>query len=168
MSIINQRQSIRKFDPSQPIEQAKIDQLIAAGLSAPSSKNKRPWHFVVINDLALIANFATAHQNWGGLGTATALILVCNDLRIEEREGHSLMTCSAASQNILLSATEQGLASVWMGMYPDEERMNYAKKTLGMPDYICPISVIALGYPATPICEKIRVPEPEKVHVNHW
>ena len=34
----------------------------------------------------------------------------------------------ACTQNILLQAVEEGLGAVWLGTYPDEERVNYLKE----------------------------------------
>lgn len=42
MSIINNRQSIRKYIEKE-VEHEKIMEIIEAGMLAPSSKNKKPW-----------------------------------------------------------------------------------------------------------------------------
>jgi coenzyme F420-0:L-glutamate ligase / coenzyme F420-1:gamma-L-glutamate ligase len=43
------RRSIRKFLPKMP-ERALLEQLIAAGITAPSASNKQPWRFLVITN----------------------------------------------------------------------------------------------------------------------
>lgn len=43
---IEKRRSIRKFD-SREVPREMLEQIVAAGLFAPSSKNRQPWKFVV-------------------------------------------------------------------------------------------------------------------------
>lgn len=54
---------------------------------------------------------------------------------------------AACTQNILLQAVEEDLGAVWLGTYPDEERVNYLKENFKIPTNIYPYSVIVLGYP---------------------
>ena len=48
MSIINKRQSIRRFNEKE-VEVEKINKIIEAVMLAPSSKNKQPWRFVILD-----------------------------------------------------------------------------------------------------------------------
>ncbi|MDU3351378.1 MAG: nitroreductase family protein [Clostridium sp.] len=48
MSIVNKRQSIRRFNEKE-VEVEKINKIIEAGMLAPSSKNKQPWRFVILD-----------------------------------------------------------------------------------------------------------------------
>lgn len=48
MSIINKRQSIRRFNEKE-VEVEKINKMIEEGMLAPSSKNKQPWRFVILD-----------------------------------------------------------------------------------------------------------------------
>ena len=48
MGIINKRQSIRRFNEKE-VEVEKINKIIEAGMLAPSSKNKQPWRFVILD-----------------------------------------------------------------------------------------------------------------------
>ena len=48
MSIINKRQSIRRFNEKE-VEVEKINKIIEAGMLAPSAKNKQPWRFVILD-----------------------------------------------------------------------------------------------------------------------
>lgn len=50
-------------------------------------------------------------------------------------------------ENILLEAVELGLGTVWIGVAPGEERMNYIKDMFNLKENIKPYSVISIGYP---------------------
>ena len=46
-TILN-RKSVRKYK-DRPVEKEKIDKLIRAGMAAPSSRDRRPWEFIIVN-----------------------------------------------------------------------------------------------------------------------
>ena len=47
LTAINDRRSIRKFLPD-PLPRAELEQILRAGIAAPSAKNRQPWRFVVV------------------------------------------------------------------------------------------------------------------------
>ena len=47
-TILN-RKSVRKYK-DHPVEKEKIDKLIRAGMAAPSSRDRRPWEFIIVTD----------------------------------------------------------------------------------------------------------------------
>lgn len=50
-SAIEKRRSIRKFS-EKPLARADIEDIIRSGILAPSSKNRQPWKFVVVQGAA--------------------------------------------------------------------------------------------------------------------
>ena len=48
-SLVRRRRSIRQFT-DEPLTKDEIQELMKAALMSPSSKSKRPWHFVVVDD----------------------------------------------------------------------------------------------------------------------
>lgn len=48
---IENRRSIRKFD-GREVPREMLEKIVAAGLCAPSAKNRQPWKFVVVTDNA--------------------------------------------------------------------------------------------------------------------
>lgn len=60
-----------------------------------------------------------------------------------------------------------GLGSVWLGMYPREERMNNVGTLLELPGHILPLALISIGYPD----ERREIParySEERVHWNKF
>ena len=51
LNAIKARRSIRKFK-SEPISEMDLHTILEAGIAAPSSKNRQPWHFTVVRDPA--------------------------------------------------------------------------------------------------------------------
>ncbi len=49
MDCIKERRSIRKYKP-QLLEKETVDEIIRAGILAPSAKNRQPWKFIVYGE----------------------------------------------------------------------------------------------------------------------
>lgn len=47
--VIDKRRSVRKFK-KEAISFEDLNQIIKAGIMAPSAKNRQPWFFYIIND----------------------------------------------------------------------------------------------------------------------
>ena len=162
------RTSIRQFT-SQPISKDTLENLVKAGMAAPSAVNKQPWAFIVITDRAMLDSLNAIAGRFN-LKTATAAIAVCGDLsKALEGEGQAywVQDCSAATENILLAAHAYGLGAVWCGVYPNPEVQPDVTKTLGLPENVIPLNIIALGYPD-------ENPEPKdkfnasNIHYQKW
>lgn len=61
---------------------------------------------------------------------------------------------SAASENILLAATDLGLGAVWCGMYPQVRPYKSVQKILNLTEKIIPLNIIYIGYPVNQSEEK--------------
>jgi len=163
---IRTRRSIRKYKPTEVSEEV-VNELVNAGMHAPTARNIQPWHFIVVNDRHLLDKLAIAHPYAKMLQQATLAILVCGDKKLQEAEGYIVQDCSAATQNILLAAHAHGLGAVWLGMFPREERIKKVSELLEIPDHILPVSLISIGYPD----EQKEAPErfkKEKIHRNKF
>ena len=166
MDVILSRRSIRKYTDQQ-VSDEDINELLKAGMAAPSANNCQPWHFVVINDHQVMDRIPAFHPYSKMLKSASAAILVCIDKNLENADGYGIQDCSAATQNILLAAHANGLGAVWLGIYPREVRIEGVKKLLGIPRGIMPLSLISIGYPAEEKPPANRFDE-ARVHYNKW
>lgn len=144
---IYDRRSIRKFI-DKPISQKDLTDIIQSGIKAPSSKNRQPWKYIVVqgnakeemlkafrqgiereeNDSALLPesrqHIASAKYTVDVMAEAPAVVFVVNSLgksilsglTPEERvyEICNVQSIGASIQNMLLSATEKGIGSLWI------------------------------------------------------
>ncbi|MBI9038956.1 MAG: nitroreductase family protein [Bacteroidales bacterium] len=166
LDAILSRRSIRKYTDIK-ISNETIEKLVEAAMYAPSAKNLRPWHFIIINKKEALLRLSVAHPYGSMLKIANHAILVCGDSEIEKMEDYIVQDCSAATQNILLAAHAMGLGAVWLGVHPRKKRINDISKLLELPKNIIPVSLISIGDPA----EKKQRPKrviPERIHFNKW
>ena len=70
---------------------------------------------------------------------------------------------SAAVENLLLEADYLGLGAVWMGIAPDEGRMNAVKEVLDIQEHLRAFALVPCGYPAEARAQQDRYEE-SRVH----
>lgn len=144
------RRSVRKFN-SRTVSRETVEELLAAAMSAPSACAKDPWQFLVTAAPESLAKIAEGLPNGKFLATAPVGIVVCGD--IESAHGtelsYMLQDCSAAIENLLLAAASLKLGACWLGVHPRQERIDYLRGLLRLPEHLIPVGVIALGYPVT-------------------
>jgi nitroreductase len=166
MEAILTRRSIRHFKPN-PVPEDLVKKLLQAAMQAPSAANAQPWHFVVIDDRFLLEQVTTFHPASGCLHLAPLAILVCGDDQLEKRPDRYILDCSAATENILLAAHGLGLGAVWLGIHPDNLRIENISRMLNLPSNVHPLSLVAVGYPDRAAQPADRF-KPERVHQNQW
>jgi len=160
------RRSVREFKPD-PVSEEDVRDLLKAGMHAPSAKNEQPWHFVVINDPEILHAIPTFHPHAKMLLKAPMAILVCSDRELELKRASWIQDCSAATENILLAAHAKGLGAVWLGVFPDADRVEGMQSLLELPSAIRPMALIAIGHPAARP-EVVDRYDESRVHINHW
>ena len=74
---------------------------------------------------------------------------------------------SAASQNFMLQAEELGIGTVWLAVYPCEDRMERIAQELELPANVIPLCIIPMGYPAEVRMVGERYKK-EKIHDERW
>ena len=137
-------------------------------MQAPSSSNSQPWQFVVISDRRMLDAITEFHPFAGSLRTAPLAIVVCGDARLEVGTGRWITGCSAAAENILLAAHARNLGAVWLGIYPEEQRIEGMRRLIDFPSGVRPLAVIAVGHPAGELEPATSHYQPERVHYNGW
>ncbi len=146
MNSIYTRRSVRKFS-NKEVEQSKIEQLLKAGMQAPSAMNQQCWEFLVVKDKESKEKLSSFKQ--GGILTTYGDVVIVV-LANEEKMKSAVMwqqDLGAVTQNISLEAVNLGLGSVWLGCAPHEDRMGAVTEIFNLPAHIKPYSVLVIGYP---------------------
>jgi len=187
------RRSVRRF-LDQPVSDEDLETILRAGMAGPSCVNARDWCFLVTRDPRLLEQIAAANGRAADpLKGAKLGILVMGDLEraFPPAPDYWVIDGAIAAQNMILAAHALGIGSVWLGTWPQMERVEGQRKLFGLPDTVVPHTVIAFGYadeaaereprrppktegpgapdkvPPRPALEKGAY-EPERVHYDHW
>jgi len=158
------RRSIRRYT-GEPVTADELKTILEAGMNAPSANNRQPWHFVVVDEREKLNAIMEVHPYSRMLAEAPLAIVVCGDTTVSDRFWQQ--DCAAATENLLLAARALGLGTVWLGVYPDEQRAKGVAALFGVPETVKPMCIIAVGHPAE---QKGRVERYDagKVHKNGW
>lgn len=168
LDCIFSRRSIRKYEDREVPEQM-IQDLLEAGMAAPSAVAKDPWHFIVLTKREMLDKLADILTHGQMLRQATAAFVVCGDITQAhgELESYMLQDCSAAVENILIAANILGLGTCWLGVHPRPERMEGIRNLFQLPENIIPMCGIAIGWPKDRPAARTRF-NPDKIHREHW
>lgn len=166
MSLIFKRHSVRKFKDD-IVPDVIIENLLKAGMQAPSSCNSQPWEFVVVSKDEDKKAISEMHQFAKPAAGASHLIITLGNLNEAKVIGMIEQDLGACNENILLQATHEGLGAVWLGFHPIEDRTLRLKEYLNIPDYCIPFSVICVGYPAVESQVHLRY-DKSKVHFDRY
>lgn len=147
LEAIKKRYSCREFT-DEKISKAQLETLMQAGMAAPSACNLRPWYFYIATGERIKDRIRM--QLKGGKYEAPLIIIVALDENKAYKENikMSYLDLAAATQNILLAATDLGLGAVWCAIYPKKGAMQGIAEACKLDDNIKPFAAIFVGHPA--------------------
>ena len=156
------RRSIRKFKPD-AVPRELVDQVMHAGIWAPSSCNYQMWDLVAVDDPAINARLAALSMQ---MGNAPVNIVVSYGRDFSEEGWANIQSASAAIQNMSLAAHVLGLGTFWITQMGDREKV---RETVGLPEDRLVVAVLALGYPKlAPRKGPKRRPMAHVTHHNYY
>lgn len=167
---IKTRVSTRQYS-DQEISEQDLQTILEAGMSGPSCVNSRDWSFIVVRDSETLNKMADANGRPAEpLRTAKLGILICGDLEraFSGAPDYWVVDGSIAAQNMILAAHALGIGSVWLGTWPQMNRVEKQAELFGLPETQIPHSIIAFGYPAAPSTKEKLLFEEDRVHYEKW
>jgi nitroreductase len=148
--VVRKRKMVRQYKAGEPISDSIITKLMENAHTAPSAGHTEVQEFIVIRDPSTKLKLAEAALGQESVSGAPLLIVVCsNTSRSIGRYGkrgkdfYSVIDGAFASMIILLSAVNEGIGACFVGAFEDDE----VSKILGLPNFVKPVGIIALGYP---------------------
>lgn len=171
IDLVRKRRSIRLYSPK-PIEKPLVDILVEALLRAPSSRNNKPWEFVVVDDRDVLVRLAGAKESGSRfLGGAALGIVICAD---PNKSDVWIEDCSITAILLQTVAQSLGLGSCWIQIRSRKQSdamtsERYVRRVLGLPGYLKVEAIVSIGWPAE---KKKPIPKnalnPEKVSRNRY
>ena len=165
MEALYARRSVRAYT-DEPVSREALETMIAAAVQAPTGMNLQPWAFGVIQGAEKLRDysdrtktyllnnldkfpmldryrdfFASPESNL--FHDASALIAVFAKPGGATPESD----CTMAAQNIMLTATDMGLGSCWIGFFTFLLNQSEIKEELGIPEEYRIIAPIIIGHP---------------------
>jgi nitroreductase len=167
---ILRRRSVRNF-LDKDVSDEDIEVFLKAATLAPSAGNLQPWSFIVVKEVTTKEKLSEAALGQKSLIMSSVVFVICAEAsrsapRYSERgtKLYCLQDTAAATMNIVLTASHNGLGSCWVGAFNEE----IVSKILQLPEGVRPIALLPVGYPADSPPQKPRRQLNEVVHTEKW
>ncbi len=156
------RRSVRRFKPD-AVPREMIDQVMHAGIWAPSSCNYQMWDLVAVDHPEINRRLAALSAQ---MGNAPVNIVISYGRDFSEEAYANIQSASALIQNMSLAAHVLGLGTFWITQMGHAEKV---REIVGLPYDRLVIAVLALGWPKAPSKgPQKRRPLSVVSHYNHY
>ena len=175
---IHGRRAVRDYTPEE-VGEDMLRGVIDAAIQAPSSMNRQPWSFAIVNNrtvlehcskeakkLALATMHANAHlasvrdrlasPDFNIFYNAPALVVIA----ATERDSMARQDCCLAAGNLMLAAHGYGLGTCWIGFAEAWLNEPEGRSVLMLPASQVPVAPIIIGHPrgGNPVAPARRQP----------
>lgn len=182
LELLKRLRCVSQFD-ARDLEPEVLERVLLAASWTPSAADVQPWEFIVIQDdeqkqalcETLLDSLLRARvggaerRSW--ISDAPVILVLCMDrIRAKARYGEigeklfGPQDTGAALQNLRLVALEIGIKSCVVREF-DQEQIS---ELLALPDHICPLTLVALGYSDVEPSQKTGLPMEDYVHWETW
>lgn len=166
LEAIKKRQSVRNYQ-NKEIPEEILQEILEAGRLAPSASNRQGWKFIVVKDEHLKQKLVPVCRNQKFVGEASVVIVGCatNLEHIMPCGEHSYpIDLAIALDHMSLQAAALGLGTCWIGAFYQDE----VKEILGVPEGVCVVNLLTLGYPKKLGTKTERKPLSEIICYNKY
>ena len=146
IDVMYNRRSSRKFT-DEPITKSELDKILQAALLAPTSMNRKPCNFLVVERRETLNELANA-KNHGAerlAGADKAIVVLANTLAADTWCEDS----SIALTYMHLMATDLGLGSCWVQIHlrdkDGRDAEEIVRDIVGVDEYYRIVGIMALG-----------------------
>ena len=167
IDILLKRRSVRKYT-DEKISKEKLQAIVNAGLLSPSSRNRKPCEFIVVEDKEILKKLAKFKEHGAEmLENAAAAVVVIADSEISDVW---VEDSSIAMSNMHNTASFLGIGSCWLqgrGRKAENGQgsCEYVRELFGIPEKYSLEAVLSLGLPAEyPAPHSLEDLDQSKVH----
>jgi nitroreductase len=147
IDVMLKRRSTRKFN-GEPVTKDELDRILHAALLAPTSMNRKPCNFMVVERKETLEELSKSKDHGAGLinGADKAIVVIADTLIADTWIEDS----SIALTYMHLMATELGLGSCWVQIHlrskdgRDSEEL--LRDILKIDDHYRIVGIMALGH----------------------
>ena len=149
LDIMLKRRSVRKYTEEE-IPKEKMEKILQAGLLAPTSRNRKPCSFLVVENKESLEKLSESKQSSSKFlkNAKRAIVVVANPLISDTWIEDS----SIALAFMHLMAAEQDIGSCWVQIHlrtskSGKSSEDYVREVLGIDDHYRIVGILSLGIP---------------------
>jgi nitroreductase len=159
--VVASRRSIRSYRPD-PVEEDKLNEVLEAGLLAPTACNNQPFRVVVARTAGREDALRRVYgKPW--FVSAPLVLAVCSvpaEAWVRpDGKNYADVDATIAMDHMILAAASVGLGACWVGNFDTKA----AREVLALEPGWEPLALTPLGYPAETPAARKRKPIEERV-----
>lgn len=159
---INQRRSIKAYDPEHRMTDAEIEQLLTLAIQSPTSFNIQHWRFVVVREAELRKQIRAVGNDQAQMTDASILIVMTADTKAwQKNPARYWQNAPKEVADLLVN---------WMGPFHEgreQLQRDEAMRSIGMAMQTIMLAAKGMGYESCPmigfdfepVAELINLPE---------
>ncbi|MBQ9026444.1 MAG: nitroreductase family protein [Methanobrevibacter sp.] len=147
--VLLKRRSVRKFT-GEEVTKNQLNEILKAGLLAPTSMNRKPCSFLVVSDKKTLKDLSEVKQHGSQFlaGADKAIVVIANTLKADTWIEDS----SIALSFMHLMAANVGVGSCWIQIHlrksaEGEDAEKLVRGIVKIDDYFRIVGILALGIP---------------------
>ncbi len=156
LEAIEQRRSVKHYDPGFRIPHEDVEQLVASTLRAPTSFNIQNWRIVLVEDAEQRKKLREAAWNQAQITDASLVFVICGDLNAWNREPERYWRNAPAEVRDFLVGAIRNFYQEQPGLQRDE-----VMRSAGLAAQTLMLAAKAMGYDSCPMVgyDPVRVAE---------
>ena len=161
--LITNRRSIRQYT-EEALLPSEVEQIMKAALMSPTSKNSRPWQFVLVEDKEVLKKLSFCKPTGATFIADCALAIIV--LTDPMQSGACVEDASIAATYIQLQAEDLGLGSCWVQIRGREtesgqDSEQYVRDLLDIPLQLVVGCIVSIGH-------KVKAGNPHNEEKLQW
>ncbi len=168
--VVNTRYSYRGAFDNKKLTQEEINKILNSAIAAPIAMRVHSTSYIAITDEKIIKDLGNI-INTNGTKTAPFLLVLLTEDKTSNTRGMNFISenYAAACENILLSVTALGYATVWTdGFLRNKIANDKIREILNVPSSKTIRAVLAIGNPLNPEMPKAKAKIEELVVFNKF
>jgi nitroreductase len=146
---------------NKPVPPETVRRIVESAWLTASSINGQPWHFIVVEERAVLDKIAALARTGRYIAQAPLVVVVGM-----ETSRYAISDASRAIQSMVLTAWSEGVGSNWVGF----QGLEAVNPLLGIPPEISVLAVVPFGYPVKRLGKgrKNRKPLGQVAHLGRF
>ena len=159
---IEQRRSIKSFDPDHRLSDAEVERLMSLAMLSPTAFNIQNWRFVLVRDPGLRREIRKVSKDQAQITDASLLVVLCADLKAWAKD-------TARYWRNAPEEVREALVFLIQQYYEDREQVqrDEAMRSCGIAAMSLMLAAEEMGYDSCPmdlsdfdeVAKLIRLPE---------
>jgi nitroreductase len=142
---IEQRRSVKHYDPAHRMGDEEIRRLLSLALLSPTAINIQNWRFVVVRDPGLRTQIRAVAWNQAQVTDASIWVVLCADLKAWQRDPARYWRTAPPE----VAAGLVGMMGLWDGK--EQLQRDEAMRSCGLAAQTLMVAAKALGYDSCPM-----------------